>query len=351
MRKACQIGLVIFFVLLGLTLLWAWDMLRAQAELDYLYWIQNNTHSGFVDIVIPYAEERVQQRTTELTVFAAALAVFSVGGLLVCKYASKKHVSTAALLLLFLLFLTPLPATARLDVATLLRCYARVEIHVPPNPEVGDLMAVTGYIKPMPNTLHRYWVCYHIGVVFPYLDEWLGAGYVTEIGIGKVAYIEWKIDGVYHDILGADIPWYHPIFTKTEIINNLWTAHVWDDEGVPMLEEDVSIPLPLSGEYLLGIAGGESVETKNTMSAVFSNVTWTTYDGNYGFWDGSVFDCEVIEEAPYDVGIISPYYKFMVRGGDPDPPPNPPDDGDDDGGGGGFDMYPTPLDERQRPEQ
>jgi len=115
-RKACQIGLVTFFVLLGLTLLWAWDMLRAQVELDYLYWIQNNTHSGFVDIVIPYAEARLQQRTTELTVFALSLVVFSVGGLLVCKYASKKHVSTAALLLLFLLFLTPLPLTATTEI-------------------------------------------------------------------------------------------------------------------------------------------------------------------------------------------------------------------------------------------
>jgi len=345
-----------FFVLLGLTLLWAWDVRRAQTELDDLYWILDNTHSAFAGMMIPYAKAQLHERTIRLTVFSVSLVVFSVVGLLVCKYASKKHVSTAALLLLFLLFLTPLPATARMDFSTTAtHYYARIEMPVPANPSIGDLCRVAGYIKPMPNTLDSLWVCYHIGIGFPFLHEWLGAGYVTEVGIGKVAYIEWRIDNEFHEVLGSGITWYQPIFTKTEIITNLWTAHVWSNDGPPMLPEEIYLPLPLSGEYLVAMAGGESIDTKNTMSATFSNLTWRTGDNpsNYvdGLWDGSVFDCEVIEDAPYHVGIISPYYKFMVLGGDPDPPPNPPDDGDDDGGGGGFNMYPTPLDESQRSEQ
>ena len=126
MRKACQIGLVTFFVLLGLTLLWAFDVYRVQVRLNHAYWLRENdvTISGFEEICIPYIEERLHQRTTELTALAASLAIFSVVGLLVCKYASKKHVIPTALLLLFLLLLTPLPATARLDVNTLKHCYA-----------------------------------------------------------------------------------------------------------------------------------------------------------------------------------------------------------------------------------
>jgi len=84
---------VIFFVLLGLTLLWAWDVLRTQADLNQLYWLRDNyiSRSGFEEICIPYAEERLHQLTTELTALVASLAIFSVGGLLVCKYASKNH--------------------------------------------------------------------------------------------------------------------------------------------------------------------------------------------------------------------------------------------------------------------
>jgi hypothetical protein len=117
-RKACQIGLVTFFVLLGLTLLWAFDVYRVQVRLNHAYWLRENdvTISGFEEICIPYIEERLHQRTTELMGLAASLAIFSVLSLLVYKYAFKKHVSTAALLLLFLLFLTPLPLTATTEI-------------------------------------------------------------------------------------------------------------------------------------------------------------------------------------------------------------------------------------------
>ena len=328
-----------------MTLLWVWEVWKAQANLDQLYWLRDNfiTRSGFEGIMIPYAEDHLHQRTIELMGLATSLAIFSVGSLLVSKYASKKHIATSALLLLILLVLVPLPATARLDVNTLIRCYARVEMHVPANPSVGDLVAVTGYIKPMPNTLNRYWVCYHIGVGFPSLYAWIGAGVTPDVDVGNVAYIEWRIDGEYHQVFGSDITWYHSYFTRVEIINNLWTAHVWDSDETSMVPEEVCLPLPLSGEYVLSIAGGESSDTENTMSAVFTNVSWTTSDDIAGLWDGSVFDCEVIEEVPYDVAMISPYYKFMVLGGDPDDPPNPPDDDDNDGGGGGWDMYPVKL--------
>lgn len=196
----------------------------------------------------------------------------------------------------------------------------------------------------------EYWVAYHIGVgwsIDEWTDQWIAAGYYTQRGLGTVFYIEWFLNDTYYEIFVEgvmfDKPFYVIVYAAVQEGWEGWAAHVWDNEWNLMLYKYVD--LPISGMDILAVAGGESICPYNYMSALFADLRWTAeYEESGGphelgdgyisdYWNGNDFSCELIEDWPYDVNVIKPYYEFSVSGGKEEEP---------SGGGGRHGIYTIP---------
>lgn len=57
------------------------DIWKIKAELDHLYWIAENTHSGMVGAFIERAESLLHQRLMFLTILWVALIIMSLIGI------------------------------------------------------------------------------------------------------------------------------------------------------------------------------------------------------------------------------------------------------------------------------
>ncbi len=302
------------------------EIQQIEARLDELYSIQENSHSFGVGILIERAYSKLQQNQIMLTGLVVGLVVgLIVSFILLLPKPSDtvqklKPRSTLVILLAFalLVLILPIPHVN----AETRRYYARVQMTVPANHEIGDLIDVSGWITPKPAKVSEGWVCYNIAVTFPAIFEWLGAGYYTQCGVGTVFYVEWFINGDYYEITTSGLNFYEQYYTKIAIVFSpyyaRWCAYIWDSEGNPILEWYVD--LPIWGEEVVAVAGAESISKYNRMSATFSGLTWTTETPppqirHQGYWDGAVFGCEVIQHDPYRTTVIEPYYTFIVSGG------------------------------------
>jgi hypothetical protein len=301
--------------------------------LDKLYWVAENTNSSIVYSVIEDAKLQLHRSQVFLKDLERALFVVLIGGsiLLVVIDAINKSQQVAGVFLMFMLLaFTLYMPTTNADLSSLQtpvpHFYARVNMMVPPNlVGIGDLIDVSGYITPQPATVYQYSVFYHIGMVDSRWEfdicDWVGAGYFTRIGVGTVFYIEWFIDWVYHEMTAPGVTFGEPLHVFLCAEAGGWCAHVWNSEGNLSLQKS-NVDLPLSGVKFKAVAGGESVHPDNHMSAVFSGLTWTTKytpSGGHeldsyasGYWDGNMFDCEIVEDAPYSLYLQQPYYEFAV---------------------------------------
>jgi len=129
------------------------------------------------------------------------------------------------------------------------------------------------------------WVCYHIGVGYPSpIQEWIGAGYYTQEGLGTVFYIEWYIDGVYNEITASGVTFGEQYWIQ--ILNDIgsggvngdgdeghWGATIWDSKYGNILLKKYDVDLPLNGD-IHAVAEGESVDSRNDMEADFSELRW-----------------------------------------------------------------------------
>ena len=319
--------LVVALVVLVCKIGYTWYEIEAiNRKLDNLYWIAENTHSGFVYVMIPKVELSLRQRLSTLTTLLTITIL--VLGLLTCVIAVKYKVSlkqcSASVFLIFIL-LTPtvngqvVRDAKRLVQETTQNYYSRVEMTVSPG---SRLNTVDGYITPhFDGTAEPVlaWVCYHIGFAYEESPlepaQWLAGGYTVDEYEGIVFYIEWCVGGAYGEVykegvsLGGKYAVHAFPYTKALIIYDAC------DGLFPILSK-MCPGLPDQDENLMTCAaGGESLYESNRMGAGFSKLEWSQTGGYTRYWDGNRFPCSIIHDDPYSLEISAPYYDFTVSGG------------------------------------
>ena len=309
------------------------DILDLRAQLDNLYWIAENTHSGMVG----YAIDRVESMLHEHMMRLAVLTILTISTILVIGLLMLKHrqtgrtrIKTSCLVMAIFLIsvlLTPI-VNAPIASGDVPRYYARVRMDVP---EDSHLIEVSGDITPRPLAgLSSIWVCYHIGIVFLDPVQWIGGGYDMEVGIGAEYYIEWLVDGVYGEMWTSGVVFDEQIlvtiydFRFSDPVNGEpqtgWKTSIHDKDSNLILIKHCP-DLPYNDEHKIeAVAGGETVDPSNHMDSHFSGLGWHTYDPDdfpqyeWAFWE-SEFPCTVVEDSPYSTTISIPYYQFDISGG------------------------------------
>ena len=318
----CAIGLV-----------WS-DIQKLNAVLDNLYWTAENTHSGVVWSMIELAEARLQQKqavfTSLIVVMTVVLTIGSIAGLrhkLTHKVKGSNILFATVFLVSILLTLIATPIASTMTTVET-HYYAGVNMDV----ETGShLIQVNGYITPRATCgVASGFVACFIAITFPASYEWIGGGYFDEEGTGVVFYIEWMVDGVPGEITASGVSFgerYYIDVHRRGVSDSVgsptpsgWGVNIHDDDGNLILSAGKD-DLPQDDPVMLTpTAKGESINPDNHMGAKFSELRWTTYDPNAdpedvwgeGYWDGTKFPCSVVEDDPYSVNIIKPYYEFNV---------------------------------------
>jgi len=255
---------------------------------------------------------RVATAVLVLTATVIALLVLNKRKIFKGKYAV---VATALILLSVSFFEVPIVNADGPATATVGYYYDEVELAIPQN-HSSDLASVTGYITTRPADVSEYFTSYYIDVVShtSQWNDWLQAGISTEVGKGTFFYIESVVEDKQTTTTAPNVSFFETYLIQIKMVivegKILWSAYIYDSIGNEVLKTE-NVFLRYADH--LCTAGGESTSDHNGMEAEFSELKWSCFFGDSGYWDGTEgFTCTTYEDDPYFLKMITSYYHFLV---------------------------------------
>jgi hypothetical protein len=321
--KVSKFRLVVSIVILAIASLTVYflvqDIYRLQKEYEIVsapleYERMNEEQYRMIKQRLDEIQTMINLRKTAVVLVVAATAV-TLSVLNKRKLFKQKYVATALILLLITFFQTP-TVHARISQTGFWRGYAGVKLTIPQD---SYLESVTGYITPRPDDVSEGFIGGYIEVYAhtPDWNDWIQAGYTTDIELGTVFYVESYVEDI-HDINtapGVSFFEKYLIHIQMEIASGviLWSAFIYDGDGNTMLKME-NVFLRYSLTYR-ATAMAESTADCNGFEAEFSELEWKCFLDGEGYWDGTEgLTCTVIEDDPYFVKMKAPYYHFFASG-------------------------------------